>query len=154
MGMNSIVCYLMPDTTKIQPPTIDDLLRVSSPVAQSISPVSVGAGFSRRAATKCGLLERRAPVVNVVLWCNQSKEVIMKRLLNLLIAGALVAGSTGLASVQDSVKSTTKAIGQGTKETAKSTAKTTKKTTKKVINKGAKGTQKGAATVEEKTNTR
>jgi hypothetical protein len=75
----------------------------------------------------------------------------MKRLMNLLIAAALVTGVTGLASAQEGVKSTTKAIGQGTKETAKTTAKTTKKTTKKVINKGAKETQKGAATVEEKT---
>jgi hypothetical protein len=75
----------------------------------------------------------------------------MKRLLNVLIGGALVAGSAGFASVQEGVKSTTKAIGEGTKKTAKSTANATKKTTKKAINKGAKGTQKGAATVEEKT---
>jgi hypothetical protein len=102
--------------------------------------------------TDAAAIGRDGPEENVVLWCNESKEAIMKRLLNVLIAGALLAGSTGLASVQEGVKSTTKAIGQGTKETAKSTAKTTKKTTKKAVNKGAKETQKGAATVEGKTN--
>jgi hypothetical protein len=91
------------------------------------------------------------PVVTVVLWCNERKGIIMKRLLNVLIAGALVAGSAGFASVQEGVKSTTKAVGEGTKNAAKSTAKPTKKTTKKAIHKGAKGTEKGAATVEEKT---
>jgi len=75
----------------------------------------------------------------------------MKRFMNLLIAATLAAGSTGLASVQEGVKSTTKEIGQGTKKAAKSTAKTTKKATKKAVNEGSKATKKGAETVKEKT---
>jgi hypothetical protein len=75
----------------------------------------------------------------------------MKRLLNVLIAGTLLAGTTGFASVQDGVKNTVKDIGHGTKEAAKTTGKATTKTTKKVLHKGAKETGKGAAKVEEKT---
>ena len=83
----------------------------------------------------------------------------MKRLLGLLISGALIAGSGGAALAQQSnqhdntsVKQGAKDIGHDTKETAKATGKKVKKTSKKVVNKAAKETRKGADKVEDKTN--
>jgi hypothetical protein len=75
----------------------------------------------------------------------------MKRLLSVLIAGALFTGSAGLVSAQEGVKSTIKGIGHSTKHAAKATGKATKKTTKKVVNKGAKETKKGAGKVQHMT---
>jgi hypothetical protein len=79
----------------------------------------------------------------------------MKRLMALLISGVLMAGgSAAFASPQDSVKQSTKDIGQDTKRAAKATGKKVKKTTKKVVHKGAKTTKKGAEKVESKTDTK
>jgi len=80
----------------------------------------------------------------------------MKHLIGLLISGALIVGSAGLATAQqsddkDSIKQTTKEVGHDTKRVAKATGKTVKKTTKKVVNKGAKVTRKSAEKVENKT---
>ena len=78
----------------------------------------------------------------------------MKRLMTLLVSGLLMAGGLGFASPQDdSVKQSTKDIGQDTKRAAKATGKKVKKTTKKVVHKGAKTTKKGAEKVEGKTET-
>jgi gas vesicle protein len=92
------------------------------------------------------------------------KEVLMKRLMTLLISGALIAGSAGLATAQqsqtpqrsdnDSVKQTTKDVGHDTKRAAKATGKKVKNTTKKVVNKGAKATRKASEKVEDKTETK
>ena len=81
----------------------------------------------------------------------------MKRLLSLLVSGALLAGSGGIALAQqngttDAVKHGAKDVGKGTKEVAKGTAKTVKKTTKKTVHKSAEATSKGAKKVEDKTN--
>jgi len=78
----------------------------------------------------------------------------MKRLMTVLISGALMAGSAGFTLAQDSVKQTTKDVGRDTKKAAKATGKAVKKTTKKVVHKGAKVTKKGAAKVEGKTETK
>ena len=75
----------------------------------------------------------------------------MKRLLGLLISGALVLGSAGAVLAQDTVKQTTKNVGRDTKKVAKATGRTVKKTTKKVVHKSATTTKKGAAKVEKKT---
>ena len=80
----------------------------------------------------------------------------MKRLLGLLISGALIAGSSGAALAQqsneNSVKQSAKDVGKDTKNTAKATGHVVKKTSKKVVNKTAKTTKKGASKVEDKTN--
>jgi uncharacterized protein HemX len=79
----------------------------------------------------------------------------MKRLMTLLISGALVAGSAGFTFAhQEGVKQTTKDVGRQTKKAAKVTGKAVKKTTKKVVHKTAKVTKKGAAKVEGKTETK
>jgi hypothetical protein len=81
----------------------------------------------------------------------------MKGLLNLFIAGALIAGSGGAALAQQSTpqssgaKQDVKNAGKDTKNAAKSTGKAVKKTTKKVVHKGAKATSKGADKVQDKT---
>jgi hypothetical protein len=85
----------------------------------------------------------------------------MKRLLGLLISGALVAGSGGAALAQQThPQDTTSGAKQGTKNTgtdktnaAKSTTKKTKKTTKKSVTKGTTDTGKGTGTTGEKTPT-
>jgi hypothetical protein len=77
----------------------------------------------------------------------------MKRLLNLLIAGALVTGSAGVASAQgEGVTGAVKDVGSATKHAAKTTGKATTKTTKKVVKKSAKGTKKGVEKVGDKAN--
>ena len=75
----------------------------------------------------------------------------MGRLLSLLIAGALIAGSPGFTVAQEKVKETTKEVAKGTKKVVKKTGKAIAKGTKKVINKGAGATRKGAEKVEDKT---
>jgi hypothetical protein len=75
----------------------------------------------------------------------------MKRLIGLLISGALIAGGSGALAQDNSIKSTTKEIGHDTKKAAKATGKKVKKTTKKVVHKSAKVTRKGAEKVEDKT---
>lgn len=80
----------------------------------------------------------------------------MKRLLGLIVGGALVAGSAGAALAQNSssdgsVKQSTKNAARSTKNAAKSTGKAVKHGTKKVVNKGASATRKGAGKVEQKT---
>jgi hypothetical protein len=72
----------------------------------------------------------------------------MKRLLGLLISGALIAGS-GAAFAQ--VKDSAKTVAKDTKKTVKATGHTVKKTTKKTVNKTATVTKKGASKVENKT---
>jgi uncharacterized protein YoxC len=85
----------------------------------------------------------------------------MKRLLGLLISGALIAGSAGpiaLAQQADKndqgVTGAVKDVGKSTKDAADTTAKAAKKTTKKGVkttkkgvDKAAKGTKKGAEKV-------
>src|SRR6185436_20837748 len=72
------------------------------------------------------------------------KEVLMKRLMALLISGALILGSAGLVTAQsqtaqesdnDSIKKPAKDAGHDTKRAAKATGKKVKKTTKKVVHK-------------------
>ena len=79
----------------------------------------------------------------------------MKRLMGLLISSAIIAGSVGLATAQqsdkDRIKQATKDVGHDTKRAVKATGKHVKKTTKKVVNKGAKATRKNAQKVEDKT---
>jgi len=78
----------------------------------------------------------------------------MKRLMGLLISGALIAGSAGYTFAQEGVKQTTKDVAKGTKRAAKKTGKVVAKTTKKVVKKGATVTRKGAAKVKGKTDTK
>ena len=75
----------------------------------------------------------------------------MKRLMSLLISGALIAGSAGATFAQEKVKEKTKDVAHDTKKAAKKTGKAVKKTTKKVVHKSAQVTRKGAAKVEDKT---
>jgi hypothetical protein len=71
----------------------------------------------------------------------------MKRLIGLLISGALVLGSAGLTFAQESVLRETKRV-------ATATGKTVEKTTKKIFHKGAHATRKGSSKVEKKTETK
>jgi hypothetical protein len=75
----------------------------------------------------------------------------MKRLLGLLISGALVAGSAGsLAMAQDPVTGALKGIGKGTKKAVETTGKAVESTGKavgKTTKKGAKATAKGTKKV-------
>jgi hypothetical protein len=93
----------------------------------------------------------------------------MKRLLGLLISGALVAGSVGAALAQETnpqdttsgaKQGTTSGAKQGTKNagggtnTGTSTVKKTKKTTKKTVNKGSTEAGKATGTKGEKAPTK
>ena len=85
----------------------------------------------------------------------------MKRLLGLLLSGALFAGSAGIALAQETnkehkgvtekTKDATKDAAHETKKAAKKTGKAVAKGTKKGVNKGAEVTKKGAGKVESKT---
>ena len=79
----------------------------------------------------------------------------MKRLLGLLVSGALIIGGAGATFAQQdtkgAIKEGAKDVGHGTKKVAKGTGKAVKKVTKKVVHKGAKVTKKGAEKVEGKT---
>jgi hypothetical protein len=90
----------------------------------------------------------------------------MKRLLGLLISGALIAGSGGAALAQQTnpkdttggaKQGTTQGTTQGTRDNTgatKSTTKKTKKTTKKSVNKGTTDTGKGTGTTGQNPSTR
>ena len=75
----------------------------------------------------------------------------MKRLLNLLLAAALVTGAAGAVSAQG-VTGAVKDAGSATKHATTTTGKATAKTTKKVAKKSAKETKKGVEKVGDKAN--
>jgi Ni/Co efflux regulator RcnB len=83
----------------------------------------------------------------------------MKRLMNVVISAALVAGS-GAALGQESksdknrVMQTTRGVAHDTKRAAKATGRAVKRGTKKGVHKAAEVTRKGAGKVEQKTQTK